>query len=206
MTTARCFDLALLASLACLICLGLARALMLAARGVRVVAIDRQRTVAQALADLAQISCLLFWAYEVVAYTWPLSSQPGPAWFGVVLIDRVWAKAAGVVLLGGGLVIYAVALWSFGDSWRLGIDRERPGALITTGIFAWTRNPIYVSLDLLPIGTFFVEGRLIFLLLAVVNVALFHQLIRREERFLVDPYGDAYRDYCARVGRYVKWR
>jgi protein-S-isoprenylcysteine O-methyltransferase Ste14 len=205
MTGARCFDGVLLAALACVTGLGLTRALMLYSRGVRVVVIDRKRSLAQGLGDLAQVLCLLLWGYAVIAYAWPLSAHRIPAWLNAHVVDSVWAKAVGAVLLVASVLIYAAALRAFGNSWRLGIDRDRPGALVTGGIFAWTRHPIYVSLDLLIIGSFLVQGRLILLLLALLHVGLFHQLMRREERFLVEAYGDAYRDYCTRVGRYVSW-
>lgn len=204
MSVARCFDGLVLAALGCVTGLGVARALMLYARGVRVVVIDRQRSLAQALGDLAQVVGLLLWGYAVIAYAWPLSAHLIPAWLGTVVIDSVWAKAAGAVMLVASVLLYVAALRAFGTSWRLGIDRERPGALVTGGIFAWTRHPIYVSLDLLILGSVLVQGRLILLLLALLHVGMFHQLMLREERFLAEKYGAAYRDYCTRVGRYVR--
>ena len=105
-----------------------------------------------------------------------------------------------------GLLVFAFALWTFADSWRIGIDRNTPGALVTSGIFAWTRNPIYVALDLMFFGTFLVQGRAIFLALALALAGLLHYQIRREEKYLAGSYGDAYRAYCGRVGRYVRWR
>lgn len=203
MTMTRFFDLYLLVSLASLLCLGLARGLALYRRGIRVVAIDRERSVAQGLGDLAQVLSLLFWAYEVVAFTWPLRSQLVPPWLSTVLLDALWIKATGAVFLLAGLMIYALALRAFGASWRLGVDRETPGTLVTNGIFAWTRNPIYLGLDLLLVGSFLVQGRLVFLLLAMLNAIWFHALIRREEHFLSEAYGERYCAYCARVGRYV---
>ncbi len=74
------------------------------------------------------------------------------------------------------------------------------------GIFAWTRNPIYVALDLIFFGAFLVQGRAIFLALALALAGLLHYQIRREEKYLARLYGDAYRAYCERVGRYVRWR
>jgi protein-S-isoprenylcysteine O-methyltransferase Ste14 len=206
MTVARCFDLWLLSCLICLGGLGLVRALLLYARGIRVVAVDRQRSLLQGLTDLAQAISLLFWAYAVVAYTAPLSFQPAPLWLATIVVGETWAKAAGAVTTTAGLIVYGLALRALSSSWRLGIDRETPGALVTNGIFAWTRNPIYVGLELFLVGAFLLQGRLILLLLALANVALFHQLIRREERFLAETYGDAYRAYCTRVGRYVPRR
>jgi protein-S-isoprenylcysteine O-methyltransferase Ste14 len=202
---ARCADGVLLAALACVIGLGLTRAVLLYARGVHVVVVDRQRSPAQTLGDLTQVICLLLWAYAVVAYAWPLSAHLIPAWLGTVVIDSVWAEIAGAVMLVASVLVYGAALRALGNSWRLGIDRDRPGALVTGGIFAWTRHPIYVSLDLLIVGSVLVQGRLILLLLALLNVGLFHQLMLREERFLTTTYGEAYRDYCGRVRRYVLW-
>ena len=67
------------------------------------------------------------------------------------------------------------------------------------------RHPIYMAFDFLFVGTFLVLHRSIFLLLALVMVPLLHAVMRREERFLTELYGDAYRDYCSRVGRHASW-
>ena len=206
MTVARFFDWFQLATLAGLACLALPRLLVLYARGVRVLAIDHHRTPKQMLADLLSVICLLLWWYEVVAYAWPVPIHFVPPWLGIVLFDAVAVKISGAALWAGGLVIYGLALWAFGDSWRLGIDRSRPVALVTRGIFASTRNPIYVSFNLMSVGTFLIQGRLIFLMLAIFFAGLLHLQILREERFLSQTQGDAYHRYRGRVGRYVTWR
>jgi protein-S-isoprenylcysteine O-methyltransferase Ste14 len=157
------------------------------------------------LEDLLSVISLVLWWYELVAYTWPLSIHLVPTRLGVVLFDVAIVKIAGGVLMLAGLVIYGLALLALRESWRLGIDRKTPGPLVTDGIFAWSRNPIYVGLDLMIVGTFLIQGRLIFLVLATAFVAMLHLVIRREERFLSETYGDAYRNYCARVGRYITW-
>ncbi len=202
----RFFDNFQLTALACLVSLAVGRASMLYARGVHVLAIDRQRTLWQGLVDLLALVIFLAWGYESVAYAWPLERHVFPAALGTLVVDAVGVKMAGVVIVLAGLLIFALALRAFADSWRIGIDRDRPGALMTGGIFASTRNPIYVALDLIISGTFLVLGRAVFLPLALALAALLHHYIRREETFLAGTYGDAYRDYCARVGRYVTWR
>lgn len=206
MTIDRFFDWFQLAALACLLCLGVVRAVMLYARGVRVVVVDWQRTVTQMLCDSLLVTSLLLLVYHVIAYSWPLPDSFVLPSLGTQLIDGAVAKAVGAALITAGLVIYGLGLWAFGNSWRLGIDRNSPGPLVTTRIFAWTRNPVYLAFDLLAVGTLLLQGRLIFLLLAAVFVLMIHETICREERFLSEQYGDAYRDYCARVGRYVTGR
>jgi protein-S-isoprenylcysteine O-methyltransferase Ste14 len=192
-----------LCALACLVGLGVARAAVLYVRGVHVVAMDWQRSPLEQLADALAIVVILSWAYEAVAYSWPLQNRVLPAWPVPIVVDSMVAKVLGVVVVCAGLLTFALALWAFADSWRIGIDRNTPGALVTGGIFAWTRNPIYVALDLIAFGTFLVQGYAIFLALAFALAGLLHYQIVREERYLAGAYGDAYRAYCQRVGRYV---
>jgi protein-S-isoprenylcysteine O-methyltransferase Ste14 len=205
-TIDRFFDWFQLAAVACMLCLGLVRFVMLYARGVRVFVVDWRRTVTQMLCDSLLATSLPLLLYHMVAYSWPLPDSFVVPSLGTELIDGTGARAVGAILITAALVIYGLALRAFGNSWRMGIDRESPGSLVTTGIFAWTRNPIYVALDLLAVGTLLLQGRLIFLVLAAIIVLMLHELICREERFLSEQYGDAYRDYCARVGRYVTGR
>ncbi len=203
MTMNRFFELFPLVTLICLACLGIARGAMLYRRGIRVIAVDWERTPVEMFCDLVLVTSLLAWAYHVIAYSWPLPKSFVISSLGVKLIDNTAAKVVGSLLLTAGVVIYGMALVVFGNSWRLGIDRETPGGLVTTGIFEWTRNPIYLGFDLLFTGMFLVQGRLVFLLLAGILFLMIHETICREERFLRGQYGEAYRDYCARVGRYV---
>jgi protein-S-isoprenylcysteine O-methyltransferase Ste14 len=200
------FESLVLGALGCLAILGIGRAMMLSARGVRIIAIDRERTVSQGLADLGFVLCFLLWVYEVLAVTLPLSFHLVPAAGRASLLDVGAAKALGVLMMAAGLAVYGLALHAFGSSWRLGIDRERAGVLVTGGIFGRSRNPVYLGLALLVVGVFLVLGRLVLLLLAIVFLVYFQFLIRREERFLAEHYGNAYREYARSVGRWWTWR
>jgi protein-S-isoprenylcysteine O-methyltransferase Ste14 len=111
----------------------------------------------------------------------------------------------GAALIVAAPVLYVAALRAMGMSWRIGIDQEKPGPLVTTGLFAWTRNPIYTAMDFLIIGSFLIHGRMIYLIAGAAMLLLVHGIIRREERFLAGRYNDAYSAYCARVGRYSPW-
>jgi protein-S-isoprenylcysteine O-methyltransferase Ste14 len=202
MATSRFFEWFQLGALACWAFLGLTRALLLRARGVRILVADWQRTLWQMAADTLAIACLLAWAYEIVAYAWPLGFHIGPVVVGRIVAHGLATKTLGAVVVCIGVLLYAIALHHLGASWRLGLDRTAPGPLVTAGIYGWTRHPIYLGFDLMFVGTFLVLGRLIFLLLALVMALLLHAVMRREERFLSQLYGDAYRDYSRRVGRY----
>ena len=115
------------------------------------------------------------------------------------------ARALGALLVLAGLAFFALALAAFGDGWRVGIDTERPGELVTRGVFGISRNPIFVFMNAYAVGTFLLTGRLFFLIFALLAIAAMHAQIRREEAFLEDAYGDAYRSYRAATPRYLLW-
>jgi protein-S-isoprenylcysteine O-methyltransferase Ste14 len=203
--TSRFFAWFLFGVFACWGLLGVTRTLLLRARGVAVISADRERTRWLMVVDTFAVACLLLWVYEVVAYAWPLRFHVGPMWLHDVLIESIAIKILGAVFVSGAIVLYGVALRRLGESWRLGIDRTRPGPLVTDGVYRRTRHPIYVAFDLLFIGAFLVHGRLIFLVLALVWIPLLHTFMRREERFLANFYGATNRDNSGRVGRYFSW-
>ncbi|MCI0541440.1 MAG: isoprenylcysteine carboxylmethyltransferase family protein [Verrucomicrobiales bacterium] len=202
MVTSRFFEWFQFGALTCWALLGLTRAIQCHMRGGRVFAADRERTLSQKAVDILAFACLLAWAYEIVAYAWPFRFHIGPRFLGNVLVDGIAIKILGAVLVSLATLLYAIALRHLGASWRLGIDRIAPGQLVTEGIYRWTRHPIYVAFDLLFAGTFLVLGRFAFLLLALAWIPLLHVFMLREEHFLAQFHGAAYRDYCRRVGRY----
>jgi protein-S-isoprenylcysteine O-methyltransferase Ste14 len=148
---------------------------------------------------------LLAWMVEILLYAFHSEFRIFPWPLDIQLIDSQIAKIIGVVLISLGCVLFTMAYVSFGDSWRVGFDVKRPGALVTTGVFSFSRNPIYLSLDLWFIGVFLINGTLIFLILATLALVVQHWQILQEEAYLTNLYGQPYRDYCVRARRYFGW-
>lgn len=96
-----------------------------------------------------------------------------------------------------------LTLVAFGSSFRVGIDTDRPDKLVTSGVFAISRNPIYVGFGLLLLGQFLVFPSWIPLIYLLAAVWLFNRQVLREETFMREHYGREYAEYCSRVRRYL---
>lgn len=179
------------------------RTLHLYRRGERVLVIGRGKQGGRALVERLFMVALALWTYEIAVRCLGMDLSLVPAaWRRPIFVSPL-ADWVGVAAIVSGLAIFAAALAAFGRSWRIGIDHDRPGQLVTRGIFAWTRNPIFLFLDLYFVGTALMQGDFFFWLFALVAVAGIHYQIRQEERFLLGHYGDAYRRYRRRVPRYL---
>jgi protein-S-isoprenylcysteine O-methyltransferase Ste14 len=108
----------------------------------------------------------------------------------------------GVFFCLAGLVQVSWSLVSFGQSFRVGIDQDHPGQLITTGVFAFSRNPIYVAFACILLGQFLIFSNWILLIYLSAAIWLFHRQVLREEEYLKKHYGEEYSEYCHRVRRY----
>src|SRR5262249_55346476 len=95
------------------------------------------------------------------------------------------------------------SLISFKQSFRVGIDTDRPDKLIVDGIFAFSRNPIYLAFAMVLIGEFLIFPNWITLIYLVAATWLVHRQVLREEKYLKGHYGRAYEQYCHRVRRYL---
>jgi protein-S-isoprenylcysteine O-methyltransferase Ste14 len=75
--------------------------------------------------------------------------------------------------------------------------------LVTDGVFGHTRNPLYVGGSIALCGVALIFDLDWILLLIVPSCIFLHfAVVRREERYLEQKFGDAYRHYKARVPRY----
>src|SRR3954468_18484859 len=75
-------------------------------------------------------------------------------------------------------------------------------ALVATGPFLFSRNPLYVALTLIYIGLALLANALWVLVLIIPVAVLMHYgVVRREERYLDAKFGEAYRGYRSRVRR-----
>lgn len=108
----------------------------------------------------------------------------------------------GVFFCLAGLLLLLWSLFSFGQSFRVGIDKEHPDKLITSGVFAFSRNPIYVAFAIILLGQFLIFSNWILLVYIGAAIWLFHRQVLREEDYLNKHYGKEYSEYCNRVRRY----
>ena len=109
-----------------------------------------------------------------------------------------WVILASVLLIFGLIFIF----WSVREAGKL--DMVAPGRLITSGPYSYSRNPMYVSWVSIYLSIFFINRSLWLLLLLFVAILITHYLvIIREERILRQTFGDQYKEYCARVRRYI---
>jgi protein-S-isoprenylcysteine O-methyltransferase Ste14 len=140
----------------------------------------------------------LFYFYTVfaAAFGWPLASSQR-------FFQSTTVAWLGVALCLGGLLILVLSMVAFGKSFRVGIDVDQPGRLVTTGIFVLSRNPIYVGFFLFLVGQLLVFPNWIPLFYLAGATVLFHRQVLREEEFMRQRYGHEYAEYCGRVRRYL---
>lgn len=114
------------------------------------------------------------------------------------------ATTAGMTIIVASVTIVGLAFDALKRA-ETPIDVRRPtAALVTTGIFAATRNPIYLAMALLYMGVaFLINSPWSFLLTAPMTSMLCIIAIKPEERYLEQTFGEAYRAYRDRTPRWL---
>jgi protein-S-isoprenylcysteine O-methyltransferase Ste14/uncharacterized membrane protein YdjX (TVP38/TMEM64 family) len=126
-----------------------------------------------------------------------------PLPFPVPGIDLAhWMIAGSLILIG--LALAAAGIRNVSRAGTPGSTNEPARALVTTGIHGWTRNPISLGMFLVYGGIgIAVRSPSILVLTLPPAIAIRHGVVAREEAFLERRFGDTYRDYIARVRRWV---
>lgn len=150
------------------------------------------------------------WIAGVSASVGLLSAPLGP--LGALLEWRagdLLASSEPLHLLGAALAVLGiagalVAQLSMGDSWRVGVDATETTELVTGGLFAWVRNPIFTFIGVSLLGlVLLVPNALSIAAAAFTMLGIELQVRAVEEPYLASTHGDEYRRYASRVGRFV---
>jgi len=119
-----------------------------------------------------------------VAYSIFLPLQLGERWF-----------YAGLAIFLLGLVVLAAATIKFAKT-----PMDVP---ITRGIYHYSRHPMYLASLLIYLSVGIASASWVFLLVFVVQSVSIRTAAIEEERFCLENYGDAYREYMNRTPRYI---
>jgi protein-S-isoprenylcysteine O-methyltransferase Ste14 len=111
--------------------------------------------------------------------------------------------------LGAALVVLALALFAYSVAKFRAAGTPVPArkpttAIVQTGPYRFSRNPIYLAFSLLQLGIAIWVNSVWLLVTLAGAVALVHYVvIRREEKYLERRFGDQYLDYKASVRRWL---
>lgn len=111
---------------------------------------------------------------------------------------------AGLTLVITGLGLSAWVVWTFARAHTTVVPWEHVSAMVTTGPFRISRNPIYLSDAIAYLGgTLILHSWWPLLVLPGIVWVIRRRVIDREERYLTERFGDAYREYQLRVRRWL---
>ncbi|HEX7977890.1 MAG TPA: isoprenylcysteine carboxylmethyltransferase family protein [Gemmatimonadaceae bacterium] len=128
-----------------------------------------------------------------------------PLLIGIALVFVIWSQVALVdggvwrtrSLIGLAIIVPSFLLWmlarqQLGDSFTARAEARR---LVTHGLYARIRNPIYFFAECMALGIIIFLGRPLLLLVWVAAIVYQIGRARKERRVLEDAFGDEYRRY-----------
>lgn len=101
----------------------------------------------------------------------------------------------GLVVTFAGLALTVWARVSLGANWSASVQVKTNHALVRVGLYRWVRHPIYSGLLMAFVGCAIALDQWLGLLTFVIVLAGFLYKLHLEERWMIETFGDAYRDY-----------
>ncbi|MCM1327667.1 MAG: isoprenylcysteine carboxylmethyltransferase family protein [Lachnoclostridium sp.] len=139
---------------------------------------------------------------KIVTYMVPLVE--GISIFLNTYMDFLWLRAAGVILGILGVGVFVVSVITMRDSWRAGVPKGEKTELVTSGIYAYSRNPAFLGFDFIYIGELLMFFNWYLFAVTLLAVIMLHlQIVNVEEDYLITAFGEEYLAYRKKVCRYI---
>lgn len=120
------------------------------------------------------------------------------------LLPQAVQLPLGAAIMAGSLAIVAAAFFRFRAAGTSIHVHQPTTAIITTGAYRFSRNPIYLAMTLLIAGiAIALDGVWVLVMLAPTLVVMHYGVIAREERYLEAKFGEEYLDYKRSVRRWI---
>ena len=147
--------------------------------------------VALRLAGLAGTAGLIAYLIDPAYMAW--AAVPLPVWLR-------WT-GVGLALIAGSLLVWMFR--TLGRNLTDTVVTRKQHTLVTTGPYRWVRHPMYASAALAIVGNSLVSANWFIFAAGCLALSLLVIRTRKEEQNLIARFGDEYRDYMQRTGRFV---
>lgn len=111
----------------------------------------------------------------------------------------------GFALIGAGIVLIYVSWKVFIRNGTSESYRESTTCIVSEGIYAYSRNPMYVGMMILVIGAWMCKGLNLIALVGpgFLFLILNYKFIPYEEKLMIELFGDEYRNYMKKTRRWI---
>ncbi len=124
--------------------------------------------------------------------------------FPAALLRKTTSGVAAFVCIAGWLILTIWSIASFRRARTSFVPAKPATALVSSGPYRFSRNPMYVGFTVLYLGMAFLFAGLWGLILLPVLIAIIQSyVIAREEQYLERKFGEEYLRYKARVRRWI---
>lgn len=147
-----------------------------------------------------KLTLIFLFIYTLLLFFFPGTSHLKSS---INFLENNLFKYVGIILMLFSLAWVLMAQFQMKNSWRIGIDEDLKTDLITTGLFNYSRNPIFLGILLSLIGMFLMVPTFISLSFLIIANILIQTQIRLEEEFLLKQHDKVYLQYKAKVRRFL---
>jgi protein-S-isoprenylcysteine O-methyltransferase Ste14 len=144
-----------------------------------------------------RLAGLILWSAVIAFMTDPAYM----AWASMPL--PIWLRWAGVAVCVTTLALLAWTLRDLGRNLTDTVVTRQAATLVTHGAYRWVRHPFYACMALMILGNALMAANWFMLAAGAVVLSLIVVRTKTEEEKLVARFGDAYRSYMQRTGRFV---
>jgi protein-S-isoprenylcysteine O-methyltransferase Ste14 len=124
--------------------------------------------------------------------------------YPLVSLPRNISIVGAIVLILAGLLVTRSAARSMWAAKTSMIPIRPTTAIVSDGVYRFTRNPMYVSMVAMYVGiALLIRAAWALVLLPLVVFAVDRLVIAKEERYLRGKFGETYTNYCSRVRRWI---
>ena len=125
-------------------------------------------------------------------------------WLPILKIIPTPWHWAGIAIIGLGLAIIISPALSFRRSETTILPFHDSSKLVLTGMYRYTRNPMYVGMVIILLGVAVLLGDLSPFVMPILFVPVMNtRVIRHEEEMLEEAFGDEYREFKKSVNRWI---
>jgi protein-S-isoprenylcysteine O-methyltransferase Ste14 len=121
----------------------------------------------------------------------------------IKVFQSLGVSIIGLVITFIGVSFFISAMVFMKTSWRAGIDKSTKTSLITSGLYRFSRNPAFVGMDLMFLGTALTYGNIITIIAAVLVAVGLHLQILQEEKHMKETFKKEYCVYADNTPRYL---